>query len=154
MSSTSAVNLPYEIREQDPAGGALRLELVVEGEVVATAGASADVLHSMDRVLGLDRQSVVSELRNALEDLLKDRLDKVTVSDPREDLTRPLRFHARYTYRDHTNVETGLVWYEVKTSATGPEGLSAIVRNKMRLEVHRKLTSDGGAARALLDMHR
>ena len=154
MSSASPVNLPYEIREQPQAEGGLRLELVVESDVVATAGASADVLESMERLLGLDRESVATELSVSLEELLKNRIEKVTLADLQEDPGKPLRFHARYTYRDHTNVEAGLVWYDVETSGTGPEELSAIVRNKMRLEVHRKLTTSGGAARALVDIHK
>ena len=148
------VNLPYEIREiADPEGG-VSLELLVEGRGIARAGASADVLETMKSRLGIDHRGVVDDLRSALEDLLKNQLAKVSVSDPIEDPDMPLRFHARYTYRDHDDISTGVVWYDVNTSSTGPVELPAIVRNKMRLEVHRKLTSEGGAARALVDIHK
>lgn len=153
MSSTTAVSLPYEIRERADVEGGLWLELVVEGEVTGTARASADALESMRLQLGLDRHGVAGELSTALEKLLRNQLEKVTLSEPVEDPTRPLRFRASYAYRDHRNVEAGLVWYDVSSSETGPEELSAIVRNKMRLEVHRKLTGSGGAARALVELH-
>lgn len=148
-----AGNLQYEIRDQTGTKGGLRLELLVEGNHVASGEASADVLDAMEQLLNLNREGVEDELRRALQDLLKNQLNKVSVSEPIEDPTHPLKFRAQYTYRDHDTIETGLVWYDVSTSATGPDELPAIVRNRMRFEVHRKLTSHGGSARALVDSH-
>lgn len=131
----------------------MRLELCVEGKPIASAGAGQDMLDAMEHQLGMNRQDVAAALHHALEDLLKNQLDKVSVSEPIEDSSTPLRFRARYTYRDRDHVDTGLVWYDVNTSDTGPDELPTIVRNKMRLEVHRKLTGNGSAARALVDIH-
>jgi hypothetical protein len=127
---------------------------MVEGERVARAGASRDVLDMMTRQLGIGRETVAADLRRALEDFLRRRLGKVSVMDPVEDSTKPLLFFARYIYRDDDNVSAGVVWYDVTASTTGPEGLSPLIRNKMRLEVHRQLTSDGSSARALVDLHK
>ncbi|GAB4566965.1 MAG: hypothetical protein Tsb0020_19100 [Haliangiales bacterium] len=67
--------------------------------------------------------------------------------------TRRCDFAPGTPYRDRDHVDTGLVWYDVNTSDTGPDELPTIVRNKTRLEVHRKLTGNGSAARALVDIH-
>jgi hypothetical protein len=150
MTDTS---LHFEIREvPDPEGG-LRFELVVEGTRTARARASHDVLHDMHVMLGLRREEVANELREALRAVLTSQLEKVSVSEPTEDPDHPLKFRSRYTYRDFDDVSTGVVWYDVPAGTTGPE-LPAIVRNKMRHEVHRKLTRDGSEARALVDLHR
>jgi len=149
----SVMKLDYEIREQvDPEGG-LRLALLVEGKQIATAGAGLNALDAMAQLYGLDREAVAADLRERLRELLKHQLDQVSVKDVTEEVDRPLRFHARYTCREAANhVDTGTVWYDVNTSDTGPDELPAIIRNKMRLEVHRKLTSQGSAARALVDL--
>jgi hypothetical protein len=147
-------SLGYEIREgADPDGGLL-LELVVEGTTVARARASAGVLADMDTVLGLSREAVAQQLRQALLETLRSQGQFVEVADVVEDTHRPLRFTGRFTHRLRDDVATGLVWYDVNTSMTGPEDLPAVVRNKMRFEVHRKLTGDGSAARALVDLHK
>jgi len=156
---TSANEL-YDIRERTDLDG-LCLELFVEEKRIARAGASADILDAIEQQLGFDRQDIFNNLSQALADNLKNQLDKVTVTEPTEDPGHPLRFWAKYTFRNHQdtghdhqyNIGTGLVWYDVNTSITGPEGLSVIVRNKMRLEVHRKLTGHGSSARALVDIH-
>jgi len=146
--------LPYEIREApDPEGG-VRLDLRVEGKRIATASAAYDVLEAMSHQLGLTREAVADDLRTSLLDLLKNQLDKVTVTEPREDPQRSLRFRSKYTYRDFDNVVSGLVWYDVQTSETGPYGVPAIARNKLRHEVHRLLTGDGSRAREIVDLSR
>lgn len=146
--------LPYEIREvPDPEGG-LRLELHIEGKRISTASASADVLHALQETLGLTRDSVAADLRSSLVDLLKNQLEKVTLTPPQEDPQTPLRYRCKYTYRDFDDVYSGLVWYDVQASETGPEGVPAIARNKLRHEVHRLLTSDGSRAREIIDLSR
>jgi hypothetical protein len=146
--------LQYEIHDvPDPEGG-LVIDLVAEGARLARAAASADILGDMQTMLGMDRASVAAELRAALLEYLKNQLATVTVSDPVEDPARKLRFKSRFTLRSGHQIHTGVVWYDVTESTTGPESLPAVVRNKMRHEVHRKLTDPGSAARALVDLHK
>jgi hypothetical protein len=151
MSDTS---LPYEIRTAPDPGGGLRLELWVEDQRIATATATCDVLDVAQHQLGLQRDDLAKELRGSLEALLRHQLDKVTVSEPREDEEQPLRFIATYTYLDHDSVSMGIVWYDVQASETGPCELPAVVRNQLRHEVHRKLTREGTHARAIVDLYR
>lgn len=134
--------------------GGLVLELFVEGAHVARASASAPILADMHAVLGLSRDSVAQHLRQALLDALTSQGQFVEIADIIEDPAHALRFMGRYTHRFRDEVVTGLVWYDVKTSATGPDDVAAMVRNKMRFKVHRKLTEDGSAARALVDLHK
>ncbi|HEX8436927.1 hypothetical protein [Archangium sp.] len=135
-------SLSFDIREvPDPEGG-LVLKLLVEGDSIATARASADVLAQMQERLGMDRTAVAAELRLALREHIKKRFQKVlTFSKPIEEPSRPLRFHSEYTYRDLDSVDAGLVWYDVRAGETGPESVPEVVRNKMRSEVHKHLTS-------------
>lgn len=144
----------YEIRERPVPDGGLLLELVVEGASAARARASADVLADMNTVLRMSRDDVAQQLRRALLETLRSQGQLVDVADIVEDARQPLRFTGRFTHRLRDDVATGLVWYDVKTSMAGPENLPAVVRNKMRFEVHRKLTGDGSAARALVDLHK
>jgi len=145
--------LPFEIRESEDAFGGIQIELWIEDERLARATAPADKLDDMRVLLGLEREAVAEELRHALKDLLKGQLGKVSISDLARDPDKPLSYRARYTYRDHDEVETGVVSYDVDSAATGPEGLPATVRNKMRHVVHQELTGVGSAARALVDIH-
>ncbi len=146
--------LQYEIRDVPDTEGGLRLGLFVEGKRIATASASLDVLDAMSYQLGFTRDAVADDLRTSLLDLLKNQLEKVTVTKPQEVPQRPLRFQSMYTYRDFDNLYAGLVWYDVQTSETGPEGVPAIARNKLRQEVHRLLTGDGSRAREIVDLSR
>ena len=154
MSVMANQALHYEIREvPDPVGG-LIIELSAEGTHLARATASAETLADLQSMLGMDRASVAAELRDSLLAYLKNQLAMVTVSDPIEDPTRNLRFRSQYVWRSGDQIQTGVVWYDVTDSTTGPETLPAVVRNKMRQEVHRKLTDPGSAARALVDLHK
>ncbi|MEX1366146.1 MAG: hypothetical protein AB1Z98_23680 [Nannocystaceae bacterium] len=149
MSETS---LPYEIRNvADPSDG-IRLELFVEGERVATATATGDVLDGIRSLLGVSAESVEDDLRASLVALLKGQLEKVALTEPLEDPAQPLRFRSKYTYRDFGEIRTDVVWYDVQASETGPEGVPAVVRNKMRHEVHRLLTGAGSRAREIVDL--
>jgi len=142
----------YEIRDvADPQGG-LILELLAEGQRVAAARAQADVLADMERQLGVGRAEVRAILASALVDQLKHQLAKVEVTPPQAEPPGGLRFVSRYTYRDFDDISVGLVWYDVPTSVTGPEGLPAVVRNKMRFEVHSKLTDRSPNARGIVDL--
>ncbi len=44
-----------------------------------------------------------------------------------------------------------MVWYDVPSSTTGPDNLAAVVRNKMRSDVHRLLTEASPNARGIVD---
>lgn len=159
-----STSLTYEIRECGPDDdgtpavtpdkGGIRLGLFLEGKRIATAGASQDVLDDMQHTLGLDRAQVTEQLRGSLQSYLTSQLDKVTVTELRPDPTKPLLFHARYTYRDDDVIDSGVVSYDVGESKTFDSQLPALIRNRMRQEVHRRLTTPGSAARALVDMHR
>lgn len=144
----------YEIRELASETGGVRLALLVEGAVVATASASGEILHDMQAMLGLTRDAVVTNLRDALLDVLRTQDQLVQIDSIVEEQGRALRFIGRYTHRLRNELQAGIVWYDVNTSMTGPEDVPAVVRNKMRFEVHRRLTGDSGAARALVDLHK
>jgi len=146
--------VPFEIREGTTPDGGVRLELSVEGSVVAHATANASVLDDMHSLLGSTRMSVIEHLRDALRDLMRSQWQLVEVDQIIEDPNQRLKFYGRFTHRLRDELSTGLVWYDVRSSMTGPEDVPAVVRNKMRAEVHRKLTEDGSAARALVDLHK
>lgn len=102
----------------------------------------------------MDQNAVAAELRSALFEYLKNELDTVEISEPVEDAAKKLRFHSKFTLKTGDLIRPGVVWYDVTESTTGPDELPAIVRNKMRHEVHKKLTDPGSAARALVDLHK
>ena len=147
-------SIAYEIRETATPDGGVALELVVEGSIVAHATVSAALFDAMRTELGLTREAVIGDLRKSLLAALKTQGQFVEITDVKEDPRQQLRFSGRFTHRLWDKVSTGVVWYEVDTSATGPEDLPAVVRNKMRLAVHRELTDAGTAARALVDLHK
>jgi hypothetical protein len=142
--------LSSEIREvADPAGG-IALELWAEGSRLARAAASKQILEQMRACLGLEPAQVAAELQAALVAYLRNQLATVEVSEPIEDPKKKLRFASKFTLRSGDLIEPGVVWYDVTESTTGPDSLPAIVKNKMRHEVHRKLTDPGSVARELL----
>jgi hypothetical protein len=150
MSSSS---LGFEIRDLPMADGGLDLELWVEGSRVARARVSAEVLRKIEETLGTSREEVKVDLKQRLQDVIKIQGQFVELSEPIESPEDSLRFVSRFVWRLHDELSTGIVWYDVTESATGPESLSIVVRNKMRYEVHRKLTEPDGAARALVELH-
>lgn len=143
----------YEIRERASADGGVVLELVVEGAPIARATASAAILDDLRTERGLGREAALAHLRSALLDALKTQGQFVELRDLREHEGKPLHYSATFVYRLGPEVSTGLVWYDVNTSTTGPDDVPAVVRNKMRNEVHRALTAEGSVARALVDLH-
>jgi hypothetical protein len=138
--------LQYEIRDIAAPQGELILELHAEGRRVARARAGTDVLGTMER------DEVRAILESALIDHLKHQLAKVEVTPPQADPPGSLKFVSRYTYRDFDDISVGVVWYDVRTSATGPDDLPAVVRNQMRFEVHSKLTDQSPNARGMVDL--
>ncbi len=145
-------DLQYDIREgQDPEGGIV-LELWVDGACVSTATASANVLEQMAVDLGTAREDMRALLEEKLVENFKQQLAKVELTPPKAIPAGGLRFVSRYVYRDFGNVYAGVVWYDVPTGKTGPEDLSALVRNKMRTEVHRHLTEASPNARVIVDL--
>lgn len=103
--------------------------------------------------LGMETSEVTEHLKQALITALKSQEQDVEVTEVTEDSTRPLRFRGHYTHRFHGEIATGVVWYDLTSSTTGPDDVPAVVRNKLRSEVYRLLTSAGTAARALVDLH-
>jgi hypothetical protein len=106
----------------------------------------------MEQHLGMGREGVRTILESALVEHLKHQLAKVEVTPPQADPPGSLRFVSRYTYRDFDDISVGVVWYDVRTSTTGPDDLPAVVRNKMRFEVHSKLTDQSPNARGMVDL--
>jgi hypothetical protein len=145
------LNLAIEIVEGFATEGGLLQEAMVAGRRVATGRASAEILSDMWRVLGMSRDQVAAEHREALTAYVKGHLADVSIAQLTEDPQRPLRFTGRYTARQFDEISTGTAWYDVGTSATGPEGVPPMVRNRLRHEVHHLLTSKFSAARELLD---
>lgn len=145
--------LPYEIREVPDADDGIVLELHAQGVRLARATASRDIIADIDAMLGVKKAAVEAELRTALVEYLKNQLATVEVAEPVEDSEKSLLFRARFTQTVGDEIRSGVVWYDVTESKTGPESLPAVVRNKMRHAVHRQLTTPGSSARALVDMH-
>jgi hypothetical protein len=142
-------SIGFEIRERTAPDGGVVLELVVEGSLLARATASSTALDDLRTELGYDRAAVVADLRRSLRGVFKTEKQFVEISDMKEG--PPLRFAARFTYRLKDEIATGMVWYDVNSSTTGPDDLSPVVRNEMRFEVLRRLTREGSNARALVD---
>lgn len=150
----SQQELPYEIRDlTDPEGG-LYLELYTEGRRVAAARTRAEALAEMTALLGISRDEVRDVLERALVDELKHQLAKVEIDAPQAVPPGGLRFVSRYVYRDFDAIWSGVVWYDVPSSMTGPGDLPAVVRNKMRFEVHRKLTEHSPNAHGIVELLR
>lgn len=140
---------PFEIREVAEPDGGLCLELHVEGERLATARARAAPLADMEGMLGLSRADVRIALESALVDRFEHELAKVDVaslklatgSDGDEG-----RFVSRYVHQDLEGIAVGVVWYDCSTSTTGPKGVPAIVRSRMRSEAQHKRAEQGPSA--------
>ncbi len=143
----------YEIRDASNDDG-LQFELLVEGTRVATASASAAIVHDLQSDLGFSRDQVIEQLKKSLKDALRSQQQSVEITDIQERKGEELRFVGRFTHRLAGKIASGVVWYDVPASETGPDNLPAVVRNKMRFEVHRLLTSEGSVARALVDMQK
>lgn len=144
----------YEIRETRTVDGGVVLTLEVEDSVVVRASVERDVLSKIQKRFGLDEEAVIADLRQSLLRALKTQGQFVTLSALQDDETQRLKFHARFTYRLRDEISTGVVWYDVITSTTGPEGTPAVVCNQLRFEVHRKLTSEDSIARQILERRR
>jgi hypothetical protein len=130
----------------------LVLSLYVEDHKVASASADKKILEEMKQVLGMSTETVRGELEKSLRDYLAQQLRKVTIEDLKPDPETRLLFWARYTFRDHAEIHTGLVWYSVTTSETGPPEVPDYVRNAMRTAVHRHLVTPGSIADQLIDI--
>jgi hypothetical protein len=140
-----------EVRKTSLADGGVELELLVDGKVVARASATRTALDNMRDTLGVEEKSILESLRDALLATLTLPGQFVEISDIKEEPGRPLRFNGRFTHRVRDRVSSGVVSYDVNTSATEPRDLPAVILNKMRTEVHHRLTSEGSTARRLVD---
>lgn len=138
----------YEIIDES-SGGELRLVLRVEGQTAATAGASSNVVTQMHAELGVTREDLILELKRSLESLHRNELDKVTIERLQERPPGSRSFVASYVFRDFRDVTPGVIWYDLPNGTTGPDNVPALVRNKLRYEVHAKLTAGNASAEAL-----
>lgn len=141
--------LLYEVRESAGPEGGLLLGLHAEGQRIAIAEARAD-LCADNEPLGWKAADARAQLEEALVDYLESQHAKVDLAPPVRSTADGGRFVSRYLYRDAHDISVGLVWYDVSSSATGPDHLPTIVRNKMRFEVHRKLTEKRPSALRVL----
>jgi hypothetical protein len=154
------ITLPYEIRDVHDTDGGLHFDLHVEGKRIATEAIAGDVLDDMCHLTGETRESVAEAMQRDLLAYLEHQLATATLTTPQEDSQRPLRFQSKYTYKwwdvdqKVDKVIRGYVWYDVENAETGPESVPAIVRNKLRHEVHRLLTIEGSQAREIVDLSR
>lgn len=144
----------YQIQDISRNDEGLTLALVVEGERLGTAHVNAHVLADMDVQLQMSRDNVRAVLQDALVRSLKGQLAKVEVTPPIAMPKDGLRYVSRYVYRDFTTIHAGVVWYDVPSSVTGPDGLAAVVRNKMRFEVHRLLAASSPNTLDILNLSR
>ena len=138
----------YEIVDESK-GDDLRLVLRVEGEAAATAGAPSEVVTQMQAQLGMTREDVLAELGSALVSLHRNELDKVTVKRLQEHPVGSRYYMASYIFRDFRNITEGVIWYDLPNGTTGPNDVPALVRNKLRYEVHGLLTAGNASAEAL-----
>lgn len=130
-------------------GDELRLVLLIEGKAAATAAATSDVVVQMQGLFGVAREAVLAELGAALERIYRNELDKVTIQRLRERAEGSRYFVASYIFRDFKNISEGIIWYDLPNGTTGPDNVPALVRNKLRYEVHSLLTSGNAGAEAL-----
>jgi hypothetical protein len=99
----------------------------------------------MEGMLGLRRADVRVALESALVDRFEHELAKVDVAAPKLATSHAGsdgndgRFVSRYLHQDFEGIAVGVVWFDCSTSTTGPNGVPAIVRSKMRSEVEHKL---------------
>ncbi len=138
----------YEIVDESK-GDDLRLVLWVKGEAAATAGAPSDVVTQMQAQLGMTREEILADLGRALESLHRNELDKVTVQRLQERTSGSRYFVASYIFRDFKDITEGIIWYDLPNGTTGPNDVPALVRNKLRYEVHGRLTAGNASAEAL-----
>jgi hypothetical protein len=143
----------FEMRHvAEPAGG-LRLELRAEGRRVATASADPNALAELRGSLGLEEEGVLELLRGALVDELQRELALIQLGPPTLiGASSSGRFVSSYK-RGGSESAVGVVWYDTTSSTTGPEGVPALVRSKMRREVASRLAAKRRSVlRILLDV--
>lgn len=134
--------------ESSPSELLLRL-YGANGEQIATARASEDVLKDMEQCLGISREDVKKELERALEMYGEGNLPKVQIARLKEEPAGSGHYIAEFRYKDFGEVTTGSVFYDVPKGTTGPDEVPALVRNKLRYDVHAVLVRGNVAAEAI-----
>lgn len=147
--------LSISINEVPTTDGSIRAEATMGGRRIIAAAAGPEVLNQMTQQMGMDRESIVAKLQTALTDFISNHLETVTISPPIESPEGSLYFTSFYTLylRSNDEIQSGIVWYDLPKSMTGPEDLPAIVKNKIRSEVHKSLTAPDSPARKLVEFH-
>jgi len=137
----------YEIVDKS-SEDTLRMVLRVEGQEIANAVATAEVINESKK-LGISREVFIETLKNALISLHKNELNKVTINNLKEEPPGSRYYTASYIFRDFRDITIGTVWYNLPNGKTGPESVPALARNRLRYEVHELLTKDNEGAEAL-----
>lgn len=136
------------VDESDSA--AVQFALVAQGRRLGVARAEAEAIKRMVAELEMSRTDVVDALKVALERLHGDELQKVSINRLREHPVDSGRYIASYVFRDFRDVSMGFVWYDVSQGVTGPDNVPALVRNKLRYDVHAQLVKGNAAAEEIL----
>jgi hypothetical protein len=147
---------PVELREVADAEG-ITLELLVEGERLFSGRIRQDDLAEMFRMLRLAREDVVADLGRELLARFEQERARVKLSPPAPassagDEGDGDRLVSRYVTDGGAGVESGIAWYDISSHSVGPDHVPALVRSRMRDDVHRKLTETRPSVlRVLLD---
>lgn len=140
----------FELREVVEAEG-ITVELVVEGERLFLGHVRHVDLAEMSRMLRLAREEVVAQLGRELVTRFEQARARVVLSPP-----VPAgdgdgdRLVSRYVTDAGASVEAGIAWYDTASRSVGPAHVPALVRSRMRDDVHRKLTETRPSALRVL----
>jgi hypothetical protein len=139
-----APDRPFELREVVDAEG-ITMELLVEGERLFSGRVRHVDLAEMFRMLRLTREDVVAQLGRELVARFEQERARINLSPPVLASTAGGegdgdRLVSRYVTDGGAGVEAGIAWYDISSRSIGPDHVPALVRSRMRDDVHRKLT--------------
>jgi len=139
-----APDRPFELREVVDAEG-ITVELLAEGERLFSGRVRHVDLAEMLRMLRLAREDVVAQLGRELVAQFEQARARVNLSPPVLASTAGGegdgdRLVSRYVTDGGAGVEAGIAWYDISSRSVGPDHVPALVRSRMRDDVHRKLT--------------
>jgi hypothetical protein len=134
----------FELREVVDAEG-ITVELLVEGERLFSGRVRNVDLAEMFRMLRLAREDVVAQLGHELIARFEQERARVNLSPPVPASSAGGegdgdRLVSRYVTDSGAGLEAGIAWYDISSHSVGPDHVPALVRSRMRDDVHRKLT--------------
>ncbi len=147
----------FQLREVVDAEG-ITVELLVEGERLFSGRVRHVDLAEMFRMLRLTREDVVAQLGRELVARFEQERARINLSPPVLASTAGGegdgdRLVSRYVTDGGAGVEAGIAWYDISSRSVGPDHVPALVRSRMRDDVHRKLTQTRPSVlRVLLDV--